>query len=185
MEKDLKSWSNRDLTPFGKVTVIKTLIISKIVHLLIALPTPSTKIINEINTMFYNFLWDGKPDKMRRSLAKHKILEGGIGMIDLTLFDQALKLTWIMRIFKHPSRWKDLIDVMYPNFKNIVNFGSLYIKNFLGDIENPFWKNVMTYYHTFNKQFDIKTKEEMEANSFLYNEHIKVGNRAITKRCFY
>ena len=52
------------------------------------------------------------------------------------------------------------------------------------DIENPFWKNVMTYYHTFNKQFDIKTKEEMEANRFLYNEHIKVGNRAITKRGF-
>ena len=42
----------------------------------------------------------------------------------------------------------------------------------------------MTYYHTFNKQFIIKRKEELEANSFLYNEHIKVGNRAISKRCF-
>ena len=55
MQHNLNGWSNRDLTPFGKVTVIQTLIISKIVHLIIALPTPSVKTINEINTMFYKF----------------------------------------------------------------------------------------------------------------------------------
>ena len=114
MQKDLNSWSNRDLTPLGKVTVIKTLIISKIVHLLTTLPTPSIKIMNEINTMLYNFLWNGKPDKMRRSLAKQKMSEGGIGMIDVSLFDKSLKLTWIKRFFKHQSRWKDLIQVIYP-----------------------------------------------------------------------
>ena len=87
MEKDLNSWSNRDLTPFGKVMVIKTVIVSKIVHLLIALPTPSPKVVNEINKMLYAFLWDGKPDKMRRTLAKQKMVNGGIGMLDVSLFD--------------------------------------------------------------------------------------------------
>ena len=69
MIKELNQWSKRDLTPFGKVTVIKTLILSKIVHLLMALPTPSTKTINEINKMFYNFLWNGKPDPIKRSIS--------------------------------------------------------------------------------------------------------------------
>ena len=32
---ELKQWAKRDLTPFGKITVIKSLILSKIVHLLI------------------------------------------------------------------------------------------------------------------------------------------------------
>ena len=64
MQKEINMWSRRDLTPFGKVTVIKTLIISKIVHLLIALPSPSKKIINELNKMFYNFLWDGNQTKL-------------------------------------------------------------------------------------------------------------------------
>ena len=90
IQKDLNQWSKRDLTPFGKVMVLKTLIISKIVHLLISLPTPSIKMTNEINSMFYRFLWDGKPDKMRRSLAKQKIIEGGIGMLDISLFDKSL-----------------------------------------------------------------------------------------------
>ena len=35
MKIEINQWSKRDLTPFGKVTVIKTLILSKIVHLLI------------------------------------------------------------------------------------------------------------------------------------------------------
>ena len=103
------------------------------------LPTPSTRIINEINTMFYNFLWDGKPDKMRRSLAKQKIL-GGIGMIDISLFDKSLKLPWIRRFFKHQLRWKELIDVMYFHVKNIVNFGNLFIKNFWGILKIHFGK---------------------------------------------
>ena len=64
---------------------------------------------NEINSMFYRFLWDGKPDKMRRSLAKQKIFEGGIGMLDICLFDKSLKLTWIRRFFKHQSKWRELI----------------------------------------------------------------------------
>ena len=42
---ELNQWAKRDLTPFGKITVIKTLIISKFVHFLIALPTPSSKMI--------------------------------------------------------------------------------------------------------------------------------------------
>ena len=77
MQHDLNNWSKRYLTPFGKVIVLKTLIVSKIVNILISLPTPSTKLLNEINDMFYKFLWDGKPDKMRRSLSKQKIINRG------------------------------------------------------------------------------------------------------------
>ena len=100
MQKEINMWSKRDWTPFGKVTVIKTLILSKIVHLLIALPSPSNKIIKEINKMFYNFLWDGKPDKIKRSIAKQKIIQSGIDMINLELFDKALKLTWLRRLLE-------------------------------------------------------------------------------------
>ena len=63
---------------------VKTLIISKDIHLLIALSTPSVKVKSEMNTMFYKFLWDEKQDKMRRSLAKQKIIDGVIGILDVT-----------------------------------------------------------------------------------------------------
>ena len=116
MQREINNWNKRDLTPFGKVTVLKTLVISKIVHLLIALPTPSPKVLNEINKMFYAFLWDGKPDKMRRTLAKQKMVHGGIGMLDVSLFDKALKLTWIRRLFRNEAKWNEITNELFPCF---------------------------------------------------------------------
>ena len=36
----LNLWSKRSLTPIGKITVIKTLALAKLVHLMLCLPTP-------------------------------------------------------------------------------------------------------------------------------------------------
>ena len=40
MNKVLNAWSRRNLNPFGRITVIKSLVISKITHLLMNLPDP-------------------------------------------------------------------------------------------------------------------------------------------------
>ena len=90
---ELNQWSKRDITPFGRITVIKTLALSKIVHILISLPSPSAALLNEINNIFFDFLWNGKPDPIKRSIAKLKLDKGGLGMIDIRIFDEALKIT--------------------------------------------------------------------------------------------
>ena len=104
MIKELNHWEKRNLTPFGKITVIKTLVLSKIVHILTSLPSPSKKLLNEINKIFYNFLWSDKPDKIKRSVIKLKFREGGLGMVDIELFDKALKLTWIRKTLLNNPR---------------------------------------------------------------------------------
>ena len=48
IEKEIVQWRRRYLTPFGKITVIKSLLISKLVHLLLALPNPTAKTRKEI-----------------------------------------------------------------------------------------------------------------------------------------
>ena len=40
--------------------MIKSLALSKINHLILALPNPSKKIIDELQIMFYQYLWDKK-----------------------------------------------------------------------------------------------------------------------------
>ena len=104
MQREINNWLKRDLTPFGKVTVMKTLILSKIVHILLSLPSPNKATFNKINKMLYEFLWDGKPDKIKRNIAKQKLENGGIAMIDIELFDKALKMTWIRRFLTGNSK---------------------------------------------------------------------------------
>ena len=59
----LKSWQHRKLTLMGKITVIKSLALSKLVHLLTALPN----LAHELTSLFYNFIWNNKPDRAKRN----------------------------------------------------------------------------------------------------------------------
>ena len=59
-------WSSRGLSIYGKVTVIKSLILPKLIYISSLLPTPNN-IIKELNQLLFNFLWKGK-DKVTRSV---------------------------------------------------------------------------------------------------------------------
>ena len=45
-------WNLRYLTPFGKIKIIKSLLIFKITHVLLSLPTPSNEIFDKLNMLF-------------------------------------------------------------------------------------------------------------------------------------
>ena len=53
-KKIINSWKFRYLTPIGKITVIKTLILSVFTHLFMAIPTP-IDILDELNKLQLNF----------------------------------------------------------------------------------------------------------------------------------
>ena len=97
----LKSWQHRKLPLLGKITVIKTLALPKLIHLLTSLPNlPQTK-INDLNSLFYKFIWNGKSDKIKRSTLIGDIYQGGLKMIDLQSFNIYLKVGWIKRLFSN------------------------------------------------------------------------------------
>ena len=82
----------------GKIQVITSLAISKLVHLLMSLPSPTPDIISHLNKIFYTFMWDGNPDKISRSVLIEDYSAGGLKMTHIGMFDRALKATWINRI---------------------------------------------------------------------------------------
>jgi len=71
------SWSKRNLTLFGKVTIIKSLIIPQITYLLSILPNPDISYFKEIDKVIFSFLWDNKPPKLSRTMVLRKIVFGG------------------------------------------------------------------------------------------------------------
>ena len=182
MQRELDSWSKRDITPFGKITVIKSLVLSKIVHILIALPSPNINIFKKINDMLYEFLWDGKPDKIKRDVIKLKLESGGLGMIDIILFDKSLKLTWLRRLIRGKSKWKDLICTQYPKLKTILYFGDQFARDLSCEVKNIFWRDILSYFYEFYGKFELSTIEDLKASSFLFNKQFKVGGMVISSK---
>ena len=95
IKKLINIWSSRGLSIYGKVTLIKSLIIPKIVYISL-LPTPE-HIIKELNQLLYKFLWKGK-DKVTRASAINNYEEGAIKMIDIESLIKSLRLSWLKSI---------------------------------------------------------------------------------------
>ena len=71
---------------FGRITIIKTLLASQLVYILTPLPTHHNA-LKDINTLLHKFLWDGKGDKIKRSIMINDYKEGGARMIDIVTFN--------------------------------------------------------------------------------------------------
>ena len=85
--KIINSWNYRHLTPIGKITVIKTLILSNFTHLFMSIPT-SNIVMRDIETMLYQFLWAGKPDRVSRKDICKTNVKGGMKMINVCNFEK-------------------------------------------------------------------------------------------------
>ena len=55
MNGEINKWKNRKLTPFGKISIIKSNILSKGIHVMTSLPTPET-FLSKGNSLLYSFL---------------------------------------------------------------------------------------------------------------------------------
>ena len=125
-QKLLDCWRLRDLTLFGKVLIIKTLAVSQLVFSATCCPVrDETK--KQIVKLMYQFLWH-KRDRIKRAALICDFNEGGIRMIDIDSFFDALKAAWITRIIKSTGEsWSILPKYYYsklgPNFMPFkVNF---------------------------------------------------------------
>ena len=116
---EIKKWECRNLSIIGKVTVIKTFLLSKLVHLLTSLPV-SEGFLKNINDCFFKFLWSRKPDKIKRSTTCLDYMSGGRKMIDIFSFEKALKVNWIKRIlFQQETEWKILLSLTHDGLNSI------------------------------------------------------------------
>lgn len=103
----LNVWSIRDLTPIGKIVLIKTFAMSQLVYLLTVLPNPPINYFNELNTIFHNLILSKKPDKIKRTVLANQRDKDGLNMINIELFAKCLKCKWVkMLLDDRPSFWK-------------------------------------------------------------------------------
>lgn len=119
----LHSWSSRYLTPLGRITILKTLIISKLNYLFISLPNPPPQMLDKLNSMFYEFVWNSKNDRINRNVLIQKYFSGGLKMIHLQKFIESLKITWIRRTLINNGKYRTIFYTIVKNPKSIYTQG--------------------------------------------------------------
>ena len=119
LQKILDSWKKRNLSIFGRVTVLKSLALSQIIHVIIVDSIPKDT-LNKLNRMVYHFIWGSKAEKVKRSTLIKDYVDGGIKMIDIEKQMLSFRLKWLGRLLNDSKGiWKEMAHSWFKQLGGI------------------------------------------------------------------
>ena len=179
----LRNWQYRRLSLLGKIAILKSLIASQLVHVLSPLPT-NHQAIKELNGAFYHFLWDGKPDKIKRNIMINDYSNGGLKMIDLFSFNKSLKTIWIKKYLDKTNlgKWKLFFE------RELGRYGGEAV--FLGNLNktdmkhhfsstNIFINEILMIWSEVNYTDNISSLQHYQSQPLWNNSLIRIDSKPI------
>ena len=170
-KKILSTWKPQNLTPIGRITIVKTFAIPKFNHLFASLPAPKN-IMEELNKMLFDYFWAGKPDKVKRSIISQNYECGGLKMLDVLKFEKAMKLNWIKHIVEQQnSAWFKLLSTRIKTLNYLVILGDDWVKQLM-KTANPFLNVVFENWIIFCKRQKVSCNQDILHTSLWFNSQI-------------
>ena len=102
----LDMWLQRDLSLIGKITILKSLAFSKVIYQC-GVMHPPENFTDLLTGIAYDFIWNYKPNKIKRMTLIADYEKGGLRMLDIDSFLKAQKAMWVKRL-QSPDKasWK-------------------------------------------------------------------------------
>ena len=102
-------WKWRGLSLLGRIQIVKTFAIPKLMYGASVLPI-SKELIKEANSIIYGFIWNGK-DKIERHALISDLNKGGLKMLDIESMIKAKRVVCLKKFLEdYPSSWKTIFD---------------------------------------------------------------------------
>ena len=181
IQRTLLTWKKRDLTIFGKVTVIKSLILPIITYTAQSTCTPPDS-IKHINKLLFNFIW-GKRDRIKRNILYQNISQGGVNMIDVNAFFTSLKAAWLPRILNRCDTWNCIAHKYFSFIGDVTSIKNVHFENEKSfehtDILPSFYKEVVFSFAKANKYSKPVTKEQCLEQPIWGNKDITMFNKNV------
>lgn len=170
----LKGWLRRRLSLYGKRTVVKTLALSMLTHIFSVLPSPSNSLLHEIQTLFFKFIWEGKRDRLKRTLMYTRF-----NIPNVALYDSSLKIAWVKRtITAVGAFWNVFLTLNDSRFKDSIITGDCSRKHFASRMrcakhDNLFWRDVWTCWDVFKASCNGLASDDF------YNQPLHLSSKVL------
>lgn len=177
-------WRGRNLTMLGRTQIIKTFLISQLLYVSSALDIPED-IVREVDNIIFSFIWNGKRAKIKRSVLKRNIPEGGLKIPDLETMLKTSRLKWVNRLISEP-------EVIWPFFlsrhlqKSQIHLNALLYANF--DIKHLHIKPgaIPDFYLKMLKVWSEVGDNTRDKQTFLwYNKNILINKKSFFYKEFF
>ena len=180
----LKHWSRRKLSLKGKITIINSLVISQIIYPASNLDTPF-EILEDLNKILYEFLWDGKRSKIAAKTIENTISEGGLKMPNIFLKVKSWQLGWLRRALLYPeAKWILTLNAIIGNADFSYLSKSRTNLNKMTPAIPDFYKGILKTWYEIRDHSNADIID-IPAEALWHNTNITVENKEIFKKSWY
>ena len=188
IEKMLQGWLYRHLTPYGKIVVLKSLALSKLSHIASVVPNLPKKDLAKLEQIFFSFLWSNKTAKVSKKDSLKPLKCGGLAMVDIHVFWQSLKCTWVRRLLSTKAFWPEILKTELTqhnsSIQKLLFYGPSYLQNISKKIKNKFWQNVLLSLANLVRESTFSNPENFYLFSIFNNPLFKSARRTLTRNDF-
>lgn len=182
IQKVLASWKRRSLTLLGKITVWRTLALSKLTYVSLMTPFLSPERAARIKKVMLDFLWNGGTSKIALRTLEMPISEGGMNLPNIQEYFESLKIGWIRRLENTKSFWKCLLLDEFKDrnisYEWIYCVGNEFAAKVAKKLSNSFWKEVFNALSEWQLRLQRLHSDDSKTPLW-YNSDIKRGNKAL------
>ena len=119
VDKVLQPWRGKPLTIYGKIALINSLVVSQFTYILMSLPSPTQDLFKLYESTVFKFIWNGKPEKIKRTFIYNDKENGGFGLLNLEALNFSLKANLIPKLYLNPNWFSSkLLGKIHPLFSN-------------------------------------------------------------------
>lgn len=179
IQKLFNIWSQRDLSLYGKITIAKTLGLSKLIFVSSCIHTPP-HYIDITNRLITDFVWNNKKPKIKRDTLIGPKERGGLDLPEFETISKSLQSAWVQRMKNGVEDQWMLIPLFY--LKNVGGpfiFDCDYDVKFLGLNNLPiFYADVLNTWAEVREQ--TSDNEICVENVILWNnKHILIDGKSV------
>lgn len=185
MRARLTPWNGRGLTPFGRIHLVKTEMLSQLIYLMTVLPSPEINFVRNLEREIFKFVWGGKRDRVKRATLKAKYKNGGLQVPDFLSQSKSLKISWVKKYLdiENNAKWKSVVKTKFNLNASTTLFhcdcDSKTLKRLLNNI---FWEETCEAW-TNIKQQQGQCGGELLSQVIWHNRNISLErNPSINKR---
>ena len=183
LQNIINMWKTRKLTLFGRITVMKSLLLSQINYNIATIYT-SAEFLKNIQNIIHQYIWKDKPPKIKQQTIIANREQGGANMTHIESYINAQKLSWIRRLLVSENqvirkRLESLLGDI--NLKHYVHFNMTSI-----DIPQnipAFYKQILSIW--FENKQTINQQDNILKQTIWFNNNIKVGSKMLWNKKWY
>ena len=159
--------------------------ISQLSHVVLVCPHLGEEKANLVSKMSYNFLWNNKPDRMKRSEAILPVQQGGLNMPEIRTFWESLKCSWARRLMNYGTAWHKILqaNLLACNVEITELFysGPNELKKIASNLKNEFWKEVLDIFAKLSLKITNFRPHYFFHQNLFDNELFRCGDNTFRK----